>query len=75
LGLVFFTYVVLSANGFRRQTEIVGAVWLLSFSQIFAGSIHFSPLFVVLIFTGILAIRGLGQLAVKPKRIFLGHVV
>jgi hypothetical protein len=66
-GLLFFIYAVLATKNLKRQAELIGFVWLLSFSQILCGLIGFSPLFFITAFTGVLAINVLGLMAIKPK--------
>ena len=66
-GVIFFTYTVLKAKHLKRQSELVGIVWLLGFSQILSPLIGMSPLFLVTVFTGVLAINHLGRMAIKPK--------
>ena len=66
-GMLFFTYAVLVTKHLKRQTELVGIIWLLGFSQILSGIIGISPLFLVTVFTGVLAIINLGRMAIKPK--------
>jgi hypothetical protein len=66
-GVLFFTYASLKANHLKRQAELIGIIWLLSFSQMLSPLIGFSPLFLVTIFTGGLAINYLGHMAIKSK--------
>ncbi len=66
-GVLFFTYAVFVTKHFKRQAELVGIIWLLGFSQMLSGLIGISPLFLVTVFTGVLAINVLGLIAIKPK--------
>ncbi|MCK4823127.1 hypothetical protein KA005_45625, partial [bacterium] len=66
-GLLFFTYAALVAKHPGRQAELVGIVWLLSFSQILSLLIGISPLFLITVFTGVLAINNLMRIAIHPK--------
>ena len=66
-GVLFFTYAVFVTKHFKRKAELVGIIWLLGFSQILSGLIGISPLFLVTVFTGVLAINVLGLMAIKPK--------
>ena len=68
-GLIFFTYAVLVTKHLKHQTELVGIVWLLGFSQILSGLIGFSPLFFVTVFTSGLAIYHLWGMTIHPKYI------
>lgn len=66
-GVLFFTYTVLVTKHLKRQAELVGIIWLLGFSQILSGLIGISSLFLVTVFSGVLAIINLGPMAIKPK--------
>jgi hypothetical protein len=66
-GVIFFTYTMLKAKHLKRQSELIGIVWLLGFSQILSPLIGMSPLFLVTVFTGVLAINNLGRMAIHPK--------
>jgi len=67
-GMLFFTYAVLVSKHLKWQAELVGIVWLLGFSQILSGLIGISPLFLVTVFTGALAINNLGRIAIHPLK-------
>ena len=66
-GLLFFTYAVIVTRHLKRQAELIGIVWFLGFSQILSCLIGFSPLFLITVFTGVLAIIHLGRMAIHPK--------
>ncbi len=61
-GLLFFTYAVLTAKLLKRKAELVGIVWFFSFSQVLSSLLGISPLFLVTVFTGVLAINVLGRM-------------
>lgn len=67
LGLLFFTYSVLLSRGLSRKFETIGAVWIASFSQPFSYLTGFSVLFIIEVFTCIVAGYNLVDLAVKRK--------
>jgi hypothetical protein len=66
-GLLFFTYAVLTAKPLKRKTELIGIVWLFSFSQMLSSLFGISPLFLVTVFTGVLAINVLGRMAIHAE--------
>ena len=57
LSLVLFTYAAMVAVNSEKLWLILGFIWLLGFSQIASTKIGFSPLFFVLLYTNILAVR------------------
>ena len=63
-GLLFFTYAVLTAKLLKRKTELVVTIWLFGFSQVLSGLIGISPLFLVTVFTSVLAVNILGRMAI-----------
>lgn len=65
-GLIFFAYAVLVTKHLKRKTELVVTIWLFGFSQVLSGLIGISPLFLVTVFTGVLAVNVLGRMAIHP---------
>ena len=65
LSLVLFTYAAMIRVNSEKLWLILGFIWLFSFSQIASTIIGFSPLFIVLLYTSILAVRYLGHLAIS----------
>jgi hypothetical protein len=65
VGLLLFAYVAICTSQVKRKIEILGLMWLLSWSQIAADFIGFSPLFFITVGTGVLAIFTLMLPALK----------
>jgi alpha-1,2-mannosyltransferase len=55
LSLILFSFAVMTSTNFEKYLPIFGLVWLLSFSQVISNIIGFSPLFILLVYTGIMA--------------------
>lgn len=68
MGLVLFTYLSIIRNSTIKRAFLYGLVWLSGFGQFLSVFIGFSPLFLLLIFTGFLAVRSLGQCITNPSR-------
>ena len=66
VGILLFAYVAICTREVKRKIEILGLIWLLSWSQTAADFIGFSPLFFLTVGTGILAARILILPALKP---------
>jgi len=67
MGILLFTYVAVAAKPLKRKMEILVIICIISWSQpILAHSLGFSPLFIVAIGTGILAIYTLKRPALEP---------
>jgi len=67
MGILLLTYVAVAARPLKRKMEIFVTICILSWSQpVLARSLGFSPLFIVTIGTGILAIYTLKQPALEP---------
>ena len=60
-GLLFFTYAVLATKHLKRQAEQITIIWLFGLSQVLFGFIGFSPLFFIVLVTGVLAINHLDR--------------
>jgi len=65
-GLLLFVYVVIASSSLSLKAEWLAMFWLLSWSQMAADFIGFSPLFFVTLGTGILAVFILVLPALKP---------
>jgi len=72
MALLLFTYMLYVSHD-RRTAKAVGLMWLLSFSQAAARIVGFSPLFLLLLWSGLMAIRCMRRQADKRVgRRFLG---
>jgi hypothetical protein len=56
-GLLAFTWITLVPQDWKYKTEIMAGVWLLGFSQVLAEWVGFSPIFFMVVFTFVMAIR------------------
>ena len=56
-GLLAFTWISLISKDWKYKTEIMAGVWILGFSQVLAEWIGFSPIFFVVVFGFIMALR------------------
>jgi Glycosyltransferase family 87 len=56
-GLLAFTWISLISKDWKYKTEIIAGVWILGFSQVLAEWLGFSPIFFVVVFTFIMALR------------------
>ena len=54
-GLLLFACVAIASRPLILKAELLGMIWLLSWSQMFAGFVGFSPLFFITMGTGVLA--------------------
>jgi len=65
-GLLLFACVVIASRPLILKAELLGMIWLLSWSQMFAGFVGFSPLFFITMGTGVLAAHRLVLPVLKP---------
>jgi len=56
-GLLAFTWITLISRDWKYKTEIMAGVWIWGFSQVLAEWIGFSPIFFVVVFGFIMALR------------------
>ena len=67
MGILLFTYVAIASRRLKFKMEIFLLICIFSWSQpVLARSLGFSPLFIVAIGTGILAIYTLMRSALEP---------
>lgn len=66
ISLILFTYVTMVAVNPEKFGLIIGFIWLFGFSQVAGTILGFSPLFFLLPYTSILAVRYLSRLAINP---------
>jgi hypothetical protein len=65
VSLVLFTYAAMIAAHYAKIWPLIGVAWLVGFSQMLNTVLGFSPLFLVLVGTGIFAVDSLGRLALN----------
>jgi hypothetical protein len=65
-GVLLFAHVAICTRQVKRKIEILGLIWLISWSQTAADLIGFSPLFFLTISSGVLAAHTLLLPALKP---------
>jgi hypothetical protein len=71
MALVLFTYVLYLSYD-KTTTKVIGLIWLLSLSQVAAKTVGFSPLFVLLLWSGLMAIFLMWRQPHKPDGCFVG---
>jgi hypothetical protein len=54
-GIILFAYVAIASRPLRLKAELLGMIWLLSWSQTAADFIGFSPLFLITVGTALLS--------------------
>jgi hypothetical protein len=68
-SLVLFSLAAMTAVNLEKYLPILGLVWLCGFSQMISQMVGFSPLFILLVYTNIIALTSLISLDRRPQLI------